>query len=151
MRYYTHLAFSFLVGIILIRYLSISNQILFMIIFLFFSIFPDIDSTKSKISKKIKPIAWLIKISLGHRGLIHSIFPPIILYFLLLPINKPAAIAASIGYLTHLLLDCLNKRGLSILWPLKKKIKGPIKTGSLTENILFAIFLIIDIYLLINF
>jgi len=149
MKYYTHLAFSFLIGILLIKYLSIQNQILFIIIFMLFSLFPDIDEIKSKISQKIKPLAWIINFFLGHRGLMHSIWIPIILYLLLFIFNINIAIAASFGYLSHLLLDCFTVQGIRLLWPYKKRLKGFIKTGSWLEYLVLIALLIADVYLLI--
>lgn len=150
MRYYTHLAFSFLVGVLLIKYLDIQNQILFIVLFMIFSLAPDIDELKSKVSQKIKPLALLIQFFFSHRGIMHSIFLPIILYLLLFMINIDVAIAVSFGYLSHLLLDCLTVRGVRLVWPLKKKLKGFIKTGSLTETILFIVLVIADVYFLIT-
>jgi len=150
MRYYTHLAFSFLVGLLLINYLSIQNQILFIILFMLSSLLPDIDEVKSKISEKIKPLAFLINFFIGHRGLMHSIWIPILLYLLLFLIKIDIAIAVSFGYLSHLLLDCFTISGLRLLWPLKKRLKGFIKTGSWIEYLVFIGLLIVDVYLLIT-
>lgn len=150
MRYYTHLAFSFLAGVLLIKYLDIQNQILFIVLFMIFGLAPDIDELKSKVSQKVKPLAWLIKFFFSHRGIMHSIFLPIILYLLLFMINIDGAIAVSFGYLSHLLLDCFTVRGVRLIWPLKKKLKGFIKTGSLTETILFLVLVIADVYFLIT-
>lgn len=150
MRYYTHLAFSFLVGIYLINFLQIKNQILFLMVFLFFSIFPDIDTIKSKISKKLRVFAYIVNFLLGHRGLVHSIWIPALIYLLLFTISVKLAIAASFGYLSHLVLDCFTVKGLRVLWPYKKRIKGFVKTGSIYEYILFIGLLIADIYFLIN-
>ena len=49
MMYYTHLAFGLLVSLISINLFNIKNEILFILIVLLFSIFPDIDESKSKI------------------------------------------------------------------------------------------------------
>ena len=150
MRYYTHLAFAFLIGILLIKYLSIQNQILFIILFMLFSLLPDIDQVKSKISEKVKPLAWLINFFIGHRGLMHSIWTPIILYLLLFLIRIDIAIAVSFGYLSHLLLDCFTISGVRLLWPWKKRLKGFIKTGSWIEYLVFIAFLILDVYFLLT-
>ena len=151
MRYYTHLAFSFLIGILIIKTLSIQNQILFIILFMLASLLPDIDELKSKVSNKVKPLAHLIHFFLGHRGLMHSIWTAIILYLLIFMFNINIAIAISFGYLSHLILDCLTPRGIKLLWPYKKRLKGFIRTGSLTEYLLFIALLIVDVYFLISF
>ena len=151
MRYYTHLAFSFLIGILIIKTLSIQNQILFIILFMLASLLPDIDELKSKVSNKVKPLAHLIHFFLGHRGLMHSIWTAIILYLLIFMFNINIAISISFGYLSHLILDCLTPSGIKLLWPYKKRLKGFIRTGSLTEYLLFIALLIVDVYFLISF
>ncbi len=150
MLFRTHLAFSFLIGLYLIGILKIKNQILFMIILLFFSIFPDIDESSSKISKKLKPFSYLT-ILFGHRNIFHTLYFPIAISLLLFALNlKLLSLAVLIGYILHLLLDILTKKGINLFYPLtKKRIKGFIKVGSLIENILFIILIALIIYKLI--
>jgi len=148
MRYYTHFVFAFLVGLLLIKILSISNQILFMMVLLFFSFLPDIDESHSKISQKAKPLGWIINLLLGHRGIVHSLWVPIALYLALFWIRMDVAIAASLGYVSHLVMDCCTVSGLKLFWPFPKKVKGFITTGSLAEHALFIGFVVLDVYLL---
>jgi inner membrane protein len=150
MNYYTHLAFSFLVGILLINYLSIPNQILFIILFMGFSLLPDIDKVQSKISEKIKVVSFIIRFFLGHRGLMHSIWIPLLFYLMLFAFNMNIAIAVSFGYLSHLLLDGLTPSGVKLLWPINKKLKGFVRTSSLMEYLLFILLVILDVYFLVS-
>lgn len=151
MLFRTHLAFSFLIGLYLIDLLKIKNQILFMLILLFFSIFPDIDKNTSKIFKKLKPFSYLA-ILFGHRNIFHTIYFPIAIAGTLFILNlKLSSLAVLIGYLLHLLLDLITKKGINLFYPLtKKRIKGFIKVGSLIENMLFTILIILIIYKLIQ-
>jgi len=152
MLFRTHITFGFLTGLLLIRYLEIKNQILFMVVLLFFSIFPDIDELRSRISEKIKPLAFIIHFIFRHRGFFHSIYIPIALSTIFFAISQQMlGIAALFGYLSHLFLDSLTLSGVRLLYPLKKKLYSFIKTGSLAENILFFVFLAAGIYLLISF
>jgi inner membrane protein len=116
-----------------------------------FSILPDIDETKSKISHKFKILSKLINILLGHRGLIHSLWICILLYFFLLFFSKEIALAASLGYLSHLILDSFTVMGVNLFWPFPLRLRGIIKTGSWIENLIFIGLLMIDVYLLISF
>jgi inner membrane protein len=150
MNYYTHLAFSFLVGILLINHFSVSNQILYIILFMFASLLPDIDKVQSKVSEKIKIVSFIIRFFLGHRGLMHSIWIPLIFYLTLWGFSMNIAIALSFGYLSHLLLDGLTPSGVKILWPLNKKLKGFIRTGSLMEYLLFVLLIVLDVYFLLG-
>ena len=144
MLFRTHLAFSFLIGLYIIDFLKIKNQILFIIILLFFSIFPDIDESSSKVSKKLKPFSYLTNI-LGHRNILHTIYFPLAISLILLLFNlKEMSIAVLIGYLLHLLLDATTQKGIALFYPLnKKRIKGYIKTGSFIENIIFILLVVI--------
>jgi len=150
MLFRTHIAFSFLIGLYLIDSLNIKNQIPFIIILLFFSIFPDIDQSNSKISKKLKPFSYLTT-TLGHRNIFHTIYFPLAISLTLFILNlKLLSIAVLIGYLLHLLLDLTTKKGITPFYPLsRKRFKGFIKVNSLTENIIFLIFIILIIQKLV--
>ncbi|MBP2025805.1 metal-dependent hydrolase [Peptoniphilus stercorisuis] len=59
-----------------------------------------------------------------------------------------------IGYITHLIADFFNPRGLQIFYPLKKRFSAPItiKTGGKLENKIFIISTIYSLFLLfVNF
>jgi inner membrane protein len=150
MQFKTHIAFSFLVSLFLIDFLKIKNQILFLIIVLFFSIFPDLDEHTSKISKKLRSISYITNSLFKHRSLFHSIWIPLILSSILFSINKIISIAILTGYISHLILDALTIKGLAPFSPIiNKKIKGFIKVNSLLDNLLFYLFVVIIIYKLI--
>jgi len=150
MKFRTHLIFSFLIGILIINYFNIQNKIVFVAILLIASALPDIDSYKSKLGKKIKPISFLINIFLGHRGIFHSPFFLILTSMLIAIINLEIAAAFFIGYLSHLVLDSLTPEGVMFFYPFsKKRTKGPIRTGSLFENIFFILLLILCFYMII--
>src|SRR3989338_10015020 len=147
MMYYTHLAFGFLVSLVSIIFFNIDNRLLFILIAILFSIFPDIDERKSKIGKKYKFASRIINFLFGHRGFFHSIYIPLILYAVFYNINAEIGIAISVGYFSHLFMDAITKHGIRPLYPIINiKINGPIKTNSLFEKILFLIILFFDFY-----
>ena len=143
----THLAFSLLIALLIITFFNIQDKIYFMIILVLASSFPDIDSDKSKIGRRFPIFSKLINLFFGHRGIFHSIFPPLILlftfwYFDLFYIG----LAIFIGYLTHLIADSITLEGINFLYPFSSfRIKGLIRTGSLIESLLFFILLGFDI------
>ena len=149
MMYYTHLAFGFLVSLLSIEIFNIQNKLFFILIVVFFSIFPDIDERKSKIGKKYKFILTIINFIFGHRGFFHSIYIPLALYFIFYYINNEVAIAVLVGYFSHLFMDALTKNGIRPLYPIiNKKINGFIKTNSILEKILFLIIILLILYVL---
>lgn len=144
MLFKTHLAFSFLIGLILIELLEIPNAILFVIIVMFFASLPDIDESSSKVSKKLRPLSFIINIFFKHRGIIHSIYAPLVISIILVLMHQRVyALAVFVGYLSHLILDSLTVMGIQPFSPLiKKRIHGFIKAGSFLENILFMVILV---------
>ena len=152
MMFRTHLTFSLFIGLILIKILDVQNQILFLILLLFFGVFPDIDEKSSKISKKTKILSRPISFLFKHRGFFHTIYFPLILFLLFFIMNQRIlGIAAVAGYLSHLFLDSLTKSGIRIFKPfLKLKFYGFFKTGRFFDYFLFLVFFIMDIYLIIK-
>ena len=151
MMYYTHLAFGFLVSLLAIDFFDIKNKLLFILIVLLFSIFPDIDERKSKIGKKYKFASRIINFLFSHRGFFHSIYIPLILYAGFYYINIEIGIAVLVGYFSHLFMDAITKHGIRPLYPIvNRKINGFIRTNSLLEKILFVIILFFDFYLMLS-
>src|SRR3989338_7865362 len=150
MMYYTHLAFGFLVSLVSIIFFNIDNRLLFILITVLFSIFPDIDERNSKIGKKYKFASGIINFLFGHRGFFHSIYIPLILYALFYYINIEIGIAVLVGYFSHLLMDAMTRQGIRPLYPIiNRKINGFIKTNSFLEKVLFLIIILLLIYLLL--
>jgi len=138
-------------GLYIIDFLDINEQILFMVVLLFFSIFPDIDEKTSKIFKKLKPFSYLA-VLFGHRNIFHTIYFPAAISLVLFAFNlRLLSLAVLIGYLLHLLLDMITKKGIALFYPLsKKRIKGFVKVGSLIENLVFVVLVVLVIYTLFS-
>ena len=147
MLFRTHLAFGFLIGLCLIDFFNLEKQILFMVVLLFFSIFPDIDESSSRVAKRLKPFSYLAVV-FGHRNIFHTIYFPIAISAVLFIFDLRAlALAVLIGYLLHLFLDLITKRGIALFYPLsKRRIKGFIKVGSLIENLIFLVLIALITY-----
>lgn len=142
----THLAFAFLLSLIFIYFFRPENQILFVILTLVSSLLPDIDIKSSEIGKNFKIIGMIFK----HRGIFHSLFF-IILLIVLSYFFPKYILAVLIGYSSHVLLDCLNPKGITLFTPLSEfKINGFIRTGSLLEYIILGFILAIGVILLIK-
>ena len=132
----THLLFSLLFGSFLFDYFpsTLFLKIIFAALLMVGTFLPDLD-LKFRF--------------LQHRGILHSIWPIILIlivnYFLTKQIGF-SIIAMAIGYGSHLAADMLTPCGVALIAPLhKKRIRGPIETGSVWEfgvsAIVFAILL----------
>ncbi|MBU4501700.1 MAG: metal-dependent hydrolase [Nanoarchaeota archaeon] len=138
MFYYTHLAFSFLIGLFLLDYLPIENKFIFFLFVFLFSSFPDIDKANSKIGKKFGALSKIIGFIFGHREIFHSLLFMVFGYILLSVFSGLIAIAFLIAVASHLVLDALTPKGIMPFYPLKYKVRGVIKTGGLLEKLIFV-------------
>lgn len=64
-----------------------------------------------------------------HRGIMHTLFVPALLIFATAALEvdvtvRQILLGIAIGYLTHLIADCLTEEGCPILWPLTTKCIG---------------------------
>jgi inner membrane protein len=142
MLFRSHIAFALVSYLILISFVEIPFWIIIFV--LLGAIFTDIDSLNSKISKIFWPLSWILK----HRGVLHSLTFCILLSLIIgLLLNLWAGFGFFIGYLSHLLLDCFTRAGVKLFWPLKFRIRGPIKSGSWAEDVIFVASLLLIIAL----
>ena len=137
----THLVITLFFVLILLG--SIQNKILFIAVALISTLIPDIDSKFSSLGKKkvFRPLQFFIK----HRGILHSFTFLIIVGGILLLFYPILAFPFFLGYGLHLFADSFTKRGVKLLYPLKKKFLGNLRVGSFMEIVLFLIFALFDL------
>lgn len=142
MNFKTHLAFGLLAGLSLFPFFSIKWYLFFPLV-LFAALLPDADHPESKIGKKLGIFSKIINFFLGHRGITHSIWIPLVLGIVLTIFFGPQfGIPVFIGYLSHVLSDGLTKQGINLLHPITKlHISGFIQTGSAGEWVVFGLVL----------
>ncbi len=117
----------------------VESKVSFVFISFFATLFPDIDSSFSKIGKKklFRPLQFFV----SHRGFLHSF---IFLGLVLLPLylfESSFLFPFFMGYSIHLLSDALTIRGIRPFYPYGKRFSGFIKTGERMEVLFFIIFL----------
>jgi len=115
------------------------------------ALLPDIDTPKSTIGRFLYPIAAYIERKTGHRQATHSLLALVTLGLITAPlisVNIFCWIALLSGYLSHLMIDTVNKSGVPLFYPssiravMPKPEKWRIAVGSKAESIVFAIILI---------
>lgn len=143
MLFYTHLVFSFLIGLFLIDYISVSNKILYFVFLILFSSVPDIDKSNSKIGKKFGLFSKLIYFIFGHRKFFHSFLFIVAFYLILSIFSNLISIVFLIATISHLILDALTPEGIVPFYPLSYRFKGVIRTGSFVEKIIFLVIIIL--------
>jgi len=151
MLFRTHVLFAIAIFLIAVPFIEPIWGIPFLILISIGSKIPDIDTPNSNIGKKIRPISNLINVIFKHRGFFHSLIFIIIVGIILFltKIPQPLTIALLLGYLSHLLLDLFSDKKHGIFWPFQIKFKGPIKTASISESVLFVALIIVSLILFI--
>src|SRR3989338_1668484 len=94
--------------------------------------------------KLFRPLQWFVK----HRGFFHSLIFCILVAGIFAFYYPIFALPFFLGYGGHLLLDSFTDNGIRPFWPLKKEIKGFIKTNGNVEKGIFY-FLILALVIVI--
>ncbi len=147
----THIAFGVLAGLVTLKFADISNPLLFIVLVVLGVFLPDIDHAKSKINNTLK-ITKIIPLFFSHRGFFHSIFAAGLVFVLLSWwLGFIYGFGLFVGYVSHLLSDALTVQGVNFLHPVAQfRIRGPVKTGTLSEIIIFFAVLGVDAWLLVH-
>jgi len=136
----THLVIALLVGIILTEYLNPTYPLLFLGVICLASALPDIDTPRSKVGKKVGFLSNILNLTLGHRGVMHSLYFPVAVFLLGIFLGFPLiAYAFLIGYLIHLLTDAMTKDGIHLFYPFVNIKGGFFATGSIWETLVFFV------------
>lgn len=142
----THLLIGLIASLALFKILSISYPVYFVVMVSFFAVFPDVDSFSSKVGKKVKPLAFILNLLFGHRGIMHSMLIPVLACLLFFSQGYlVTGFAILIGYTSHILADSLTHEGIRPFHPLNFHVRGFIKTGGIIEQGLFLILVIVVI------
>lgn len=152
MEFKTHIALGLLIAIGYTTIFHNVNPYIFFPVALLFSIVPDIDHSKSFISRKFPVLSSPIHFFFKHRGFIHSIFPALFLFLLFYYLHFPnLAFGMFIGYTAHLIGDGFTKQGINFLHPFSTlEIHGPIETGSFSEFMIFILLIAINGFIIIG-
>ena len=147
----THIAFGILAGLVALKYVPISNQLLFIALVIVGVFLPDIDHYDSKVNRSLK-VTRIIPLFFGHRGFFHSIFAALLIFAgLWWWQGFIYGAGLFVGYVSHLISDALTVSGVGFLNPIVHyKIKGPVQTGTVTETLVFFAVIALDAWLLVH-
>ena len=151
MRWETHVLFAMFIGVVGVKYGYFEANGVLLIGLLLGAFLPDIDTAKSKLGRRVRPVSDFFERFFGHRGVTHS-FTGFFGFVLIIGLVSLAAarqlfLPFFFGYLSHLVMDALNPKGLYPLYPIKFKVSGPIKTDSWGERVFFTLILSAALYL----
>ena len=83
---------------------------------------------------------WIFGLTREHRTFTHSILSMALFSLAAAFIYVPFGVSFMIGYLSHLLLDILNKKGILLLYPMKNEICLNLCYAGKLANTIFMIF-----------
>lgn len=142
MFFKTHLIITLFFVLIFIQ--NIENQFLFLLVAVFATALPDIDSHFSFLGKRFKIFNFFLK----HRGIVHSFTFLFAISILLFMFWKEILFPFVFGYSLHLFFDAITLQGIFPFYPFGKKFRGFVKTGGLFEKIVLVLFFLGDLFLL---
>jgi membrane-bound metal-dependent hydrolase YbcI (DUF457 family) len=140
----THLAITSFFVLLFFQYLQ--NPLIFVVVSIFATMMPDIDNRFSKIGHY--KLSRIFNFFVRHRGITHSFSFLLIVSLFIFLFFKEILFAFVLGYFLHLLLDSLTVQGIMPLYPLKRRLRGIIRTGGMIENLIFVIFLSGNLFLI---
>jgi inner membrane protein len=140
MLFRTHVLFGFLVFFILERFVDMPVFVLGFV--LLGAVFVDVDSCSSKIGRRFWFLSWFFR----HRGILHSLVAGLVSSLIVGFFSLWAGFGFFVGYVSHLIMDCFTRMGVKLFWPLDFRVKGFVRSGSWVEDVVFVLFLILDIY-----
>jgi len=142
----THILF--VLFIVLAFFSKVENFFIFLIVALFSSILPDIDTPFSKIGKF--KLSRILNFFTKHRGIIHSLIFMMFLSILFLFFVNDIWLAFTLGYFSHLVLDSFTIQGVRLFYPFKLKVKGFVRTNGLIETFLFILLIFVNFFLVLR-
>jgi len=154
----THILFAVLFGSIYVKYIGAPEGLLLQIFFaatlILGAMLPDLDAKNSTISKQHPIASKAIRAFSDHRGIMHSVFIPAIIFLItyyVLPklIDLPTELFAGflVGYASHLASDVITINGLELFHPFSSyRLRGFIRTGGKLELLVASL---IVVYLII--
>ena len=129
----SHVMFGILFGLLAKPYIP-GDAIIYYTFVIIGSILPDIDHEGSTINKVLPLTKWFSRL-FKHRGIFHTVFPAIALFFIVGYFSTTlVALALVVGYVAHLVSDGLTLSGVDLLHPISQfRIQGFIQTGGKME------------------
>ena len=145
MLFYTHLLLGVFFFLLVDPFLSPARELVFFLMVLLGSVFPDIDEPHSKMNRWSGILGRVVGVLFIHRGVIHSfLFMGLMCALVWHFWAGFAALGLLLGYVAHLFGDALTPMGVAVLYPFSNfRVRGPIRTGGLVEVLLMVLIIVL--------
>ncbi len=120
-----HTIFALFVGwwIFALLDFTLVESIIYFICIPIGGLLPDIDMPKSKLGKRVKPLARFINKKVGHRTLTHSLFFITVLFYssiIAFGFNT-ISVGLMVGCVIHIFFDMMTPSGVPLAYPFSNK------------------------------
>ncbi|MBT4539420.1 metal-dependent hydrolase [Candidatus Woesearchaeota archaeon] len=138
MLFHTHVLLGIVFFLVFGKLLGGGSSVVFFLLVLLGSIFPDIDERRSKMNRYSGFIGLIIAFFFKHRGIFHSlIFAGVVSLILGYFWQANYAYGFLLGYVAHLVGDGITRMGIKPFYPFSKfKVRGPLKVGGFVEGLI---------------
>lgn len=145
------MAFGLLAGLLLFPFFD-QPWYFFIPLAVFASLLPDIDHENSKINRMLPVTRW-VPLLFKHRGFFHSIFPVALIYFGFHHFQYDlVGVPLAVGYLAHLLSDCITVMGCNLLHPFSTlHIRGFVRTDGAMEMMTLGGVMVLNVLLIARY
>lgn len=135
---------------------GVEETIIYFSLVLLGSLLPDLDTPRSKLGRKLWPIAFIISIFVKHGTATHSLLFVVGvivtsgLIFGMLQLSWFYTLGIGLGTLSHVVGDWLTKSGVPLLYPFRtERFKAPVtfRTSSLREGLVCLSLFVVNILL----
>ncbi len=149
MLFQGHVLMGLVVYLATSPFFAYGSDLGFFLMMMLGALLPDIDEEKSIINRWSGIVGQVVGKIFPHRGFLHSLLFFFILYVLCAYFwNYQYGIALLLGYLAHILADGISLRGVRVFYPLRFKIKGPMKVGGPLEKMITVLLFLVIIKLI---
>lgn len=145
MLFKNHLLLGIVFFLVFKEFFQEGNQIIFFLMIMLGSIFPDIDERRSKMNQWSGFVGRIVTFFFKHRGVFHSLlFAVIISLAIGLYSNLHYGLGLFVGYVAHLTGDMITLAGVRPFYPFSDyKIKGPLRVGGMWEKVVYLLLIIL--------
>ncbi|MFH0808258.1 MAG: metal-dependent hydrolase [archaeon] len=144
MLFRTHVVFGLICYFLVNYFVEMPGFVLLFV--LLGSVFVDVDSCSSRVGRKVWFLSWFLR----HRGFFHSLIGALGFSLIVGVFSLWGGFGFFVGYISHLFLDSFTRMGLKMFWPSGFRVRGFVKSGSWVEDVLFVLFLGLDVWLVFN-
>lgn len=115
------------------------------------ALLPDVDHPKSMAGRRAWLLGGALRLVVSHRGVLHSGLVAALLVLAALVADQTAVLACAAGWVSHIALDMLNRAGVPLLWPSRRRYWIlPLRTGGMVDRLILLAVLVLLVRMVVG-